>query len=121
VDHDDSVIGTLGYSVIAIMFGALLVIALKHGTWVESVLSLSFLRMFGKYSYGLYLYHFPMIVILGPLKEHFITRMHSYVLGASVHLVFNLIVNLLIAIASFHLIEQPIMRLKGRFSYAATE
>jgi peptidoglycan/LPS O-acetylase OafA/YrhL len=118
VDHDDLVIATIGYSIIASMYGALLLLALREGTWLAGLLSLPILRMFGKYSYGLYLYHFPLTVVLGPLKEHFVNWMHSYVIGATVHLAFNLFVNVVIAVASFHLIESPIMRLKERFSYA---
>jgi peptidoglycan/LPS O-acetylase OafA/YrhL len=117
VDHDDLVVATIGFSIIAVMYGALLVLALREGTWLAGLLSLSILRMFGKYSYGLYLYHFPLTVVLGPLKQHFVTWMHSYVIGATVHLGFNLVVNFLIAVASFHLIESPIMRLKERFRY----
>jgi peptidoglycan/LPS O-acetylase OafA/YrhL len=115
---EDLLIATVGYSIIAMMYGSLLLLALKKGTWLASFLSLPLLRVFGKYSYGLYLYHFPMTVILGPLKEHFVAWAHSYVIGSTIHLGFNLLVNFLIAVASFHFIEAPIMRLKERFSYA---
>jgi peptidoglycan/LPS O-acetylase OafA/YrhL len=117
VEHDDAFIATLGFSIIAIMYGALLVACLKANSWPAWLFSLSFLRMFGRYSYGLYLYHFPLTVVLGPLKEVFVTRVHSYVIGASLHLAFNLAINLLIAAASFHFFESPIMRLKDRFNY----
>jgi peptidoglycan/LPS O-acetylase OafA/YrhL len=117
VEHDDALIATLGFTFIAMMFGALLLLALREKSWTARFLSWPVLRMFGKYSYGLYLYHFPMTVILGPLKEFFVLRMHSYVLGATVHLTVNLVVNLLVAAASFHFFESPIMRLKDRFNY----
>ncbi len=79
--------------------------------------SLSVLRMFGKYSYGLYLVHFPLTVVFGPLKVYFVSLTHSYLIGSSIHLAFNLDVNLSIAVASFQLFESPIMRLKRRFRY----
>lgn len=59
-----------------------------------------------------------MMVLLGPLKAHFVAWLHWYVIGATVHLSFNLMVNILIAVVSFHLLKSPIMRLKERFSYA---
>ena len=117
VEHDDPAIATLGFSVLAIMYGALLLSSLRSHSWLEWVLSLPLLRMFGKYSYGLYLYHFPLTVVLSPLKEVFVARTNSYLVGTSLHLAFNISINLLVAAASFHFIESPILRLKGRFKY----
>jgi peptidoglycan/LPS O-acetylase OafA/YrhL len=117
----DVVMATLGFSIIAVMYGALLVLALRQESWLAHFLSWPVLRMFGRYSYGLYLYHFPLTVILGPMKQSFINLMHSYVLGATIHLTFNLVVNLLVAAASYHFFESPIMRLKDRFNYAPVD
>jgi peptidoglycan/LPS O-acetylase OafA/YrhL len=39
-------------------------------------------------------------------------------MGSAVFLIFCLLVNLLVAAASFHLVESPILRLKSRFNYA---
>jgi peptidoglycan/LPS O-acetylase OafA/YrhL len=118
VDHSDTAIGTIGFTLLAIMFGGLLVLVMNKGSWLAGLFSLPVLRMFGKYSYGFYLFHFPLWVALGPSKDFFVARMHSYFIGATFHVFFCLVVNLLVAVASFHLFESPIMRLKGRFSYA---
>lgn len=117
VEHDDPAVATLGFSIIAIMYGALLLSSLRSHSWLEWVFSLPLLRMFGKYSYGLYLYHFPLTVVLSPMKEFFVTRTHSYLVGTSLHLAFNIAINLGVAAASFHFIESPILRLKDRFKY----
>ena len=51
----------LGYSVIALTAGALLVMTLqKEGAWVR-MMSAGWLRAFGKYSYCLYLIHLPVM------------------------------------------------------------
>jgi len=51
----------IGYSVIALTAGALLVMTLqKDGLWVR-MMSAGWLRMFGKYSYCLYLIHLPVM------------------------------------------------------------
>ena len=118
VNHVDPVIATIGFSVIALAYGAMLLLALRPGSWVEWILSLRLLRIFGKYSYGMYLYDLPLTVVLGPRRELFIARTHSYAIGSIVFLVCCLVLNLLIAGASFHLLESPIMRLKSRFKYA---
>jgi peptidoglycan/LPS O-acetylase OafA/YrhL len=117
VDHEDPFIGTFGLSALAVAYGGLLVVSLRESSWQERLLSVGVLRAFGKYSYGLYLFHFPLTVVLGPMKGFFVGMMHSYVAGATLHLGVNLAVNMLVAIASFHLFESPIMRLKNRFSY----
>jgi len=118
VDHTDPAIATLGFSLIALAYGALLTLALRKGTWLERLLSLGVLRTFGKYSYAMYLFDFPLTVFLSPKREYFIAAIHSYAIGSGVFLVFCLLVNLLVAATSFHLVESPIMRLKTRFNYA---
>ena len=117
-DHIDPAIATIGFSFIALGYGALLTLALRQGTWLERVLSLGVLRIFGKYSYAMYLFDFPLTVFLSPKRDSFIAAAHSYAIGSGVFLVFCLLVNLLVAAASFHFVESPIMRLKTRFNYA---
>jgi peptidoglycan/LPS O-acetylase OafA/YrhL len=82
VNHSDPVIATIGFSVIALAYAAMLVLALRPGSWVEWFLSLKLLRIFGKYSYGMYLYDLPLTVLLSPRREFFIARTHSYAIGS---------------------------------------
>lgn len=118
VNHSDPVIATVGFSAIALAYGGVLLLALRRGSWAAWFMSLKVLRLFGKYSYGMYLYDLPLTVVLSPRREFFIARLHSYGIGSVVFLIFCVAVNLLVAAASFHLIESPIMRLKSRFKYA---
>ena len=118
VNHSDPVIATVGFSAIALAYGGVLLLALRRGSWAAWFMSLKVLRLFGKYSYGIYLYDLPLTVVLSPRREFFIARLHSYGIGSVVFLIFCVAVNLLVAAASFHLIESPIMRLKSRFKYA---
>jgi len=118
VNHSDPVIATVGFSVIALAYGGVLLLALRRGSWAARFMSSKVLRLFGKYSYGMYLYDLPLTVVLSPRREFFIARLHSYGIGSVVFLIFCVAVNLLVAAASFHLIESPIMRFKSRFNYA---
>jgi peptidoglycan/LPS O-acetylase OafA/YrhL len=108
--HADRVVDTIGFSLIVLAYGALLVLSLVP---LARIFSARILRIFGKYSYGMYLYHFP----LTSLFEHgkpFFTRLP---LGSLIYVAACLVANLAIAAMSFHLFEQPILRLKKRFDY----
>jgi peptidoglycan/LPS O-acetylase OafA/YrhL len=113
----DPGISMIGLSLFAALFGFLLIMALVEGSLTQRFLCLKGLRFFGRYSYGLYLYHFPLQGILQGLQSYFATATHSAFTGGLLFVLVSLLVNMLVAIASFHLIESPIMKLKKRFSY----
>jgi peptidoglycan/LPS O-acetylase OafA/YrhL len=109
-----------GYSLIALIGGAMLVSAINRpadSLWPR-MLSAGWLRAFGKYSYGLYLIHLPVMhlvreYVLDPL-EYETTRQWSAQLlfyGAAAAPAFAL------AWLSWRLFEGPILRLKERFPY----
>ncbi|HEV3048908.1 MAG TPA: acyltransferase, partial [Longimicrobium sp.] len=55
---------TVGYTALACFFGAVLVLALDGGRSIlPRLLSTPVLRFFGRYSYGLYVVHLPLIVL----------------------------------------------------------
>jgi peptidoglycan/LPS O-acetylase OafA/YrhL len=113
----DFVIATIGYSIIAVAYGGLLVLSLRKGGLLEYVLSSRALRVFGKYSYGLYLYHLPLAAVLHPMKDYFIAGTRSFLMGSAVYLISALALNLVVAGLSFHFFESPILRLKAHFQY----
>jgi peptidoglycan/LPS O-acetylase OafA/YrhL len=117
VDHADGLIGTAGFTFIAIAYGALLILAVREGSWLGWVFSLPLLRLFGKYSYGIYLFHFPLSEFLSPKRELFISITHSFAIGSITFIFACLVINLGVAALSFHFIESPIMGLKKRFEY----
>jgi peptidoglycan/LPS O-acetylase OafA/YrhL len=108
--HADRVVCTVGFSLIVLAYGALLVLSLGP---LARVFSARTLRIFGKYSYGMYLYHFP----LTSLFEHAKPRFTALPLGSLIYVAACLVANLAIAAVSFHIFEQPILRLKKRFDY----
>lgn len=108
--HADRLIYTLGFSVIAVGYGGLLLLSLGP---LSGFFSLRILRTFGKYSYGMYLYHFPLTSVFEHVKPVFA----RYPLGEITYVAACVAANLAIAALSFHLFEQPILRLKGRFQY----
>ena len=117
VDHADALIGTAGFTFIAIAYGALLILAIRPGSLLKRTFSLPLLRLFGKYSYGIYLFHFPLSEFLSPKREIFISVTHSFAVGSITFILACLIINLGVAAVSFHFIESPIIGLKKRFEY----
>ena len=71
------------------------------------------LRIFGKYSYGMYLYHFPLTAFFERWKPFF----SGHRLGSLLYVAACLAANLAIAALSFHAFEKPILNLKKRFEY----
>ena len=112
-----------GYSLIAVIGGAMLVSAINRpadSLWPR-MLSAGWLRAFGKYSYGLYLIHPPIMLgvreyVFNPLEYERLglAPWNAQVLfyGAATAPAFAL------AWLSWRLFEAPILRLKARFPYS---
>ena len=64
------------------------------------------LAYLGRRSYGLYLYHYPVVIVLA-------AEVHGRRIERSVLMV---IISLVLAIVSYRFIELPFLKLKGRFS-----
>lgn len=83
---------------------------LYGGQALRSMLTAKPLTYLGKISYGIYLYHFPVLLAFDLFPPG-----RSSPMGI-VGLVFA--ITLLIAAASYHLIERPILSMKSRFTSA---
>jgi peptidoglycan/LPS O-acetylase OafA/YrhL len=114
---------TLGYSVLAaccglLLYGALIV---KTGSAAAKLFESRFLRTFGKYSYGIYVVHVPMHLLLGhpllggivasPVQSVLISTCYTVVMSAAV---------LVAAMIVYHTIELPFLRLKRFFKPGET-
>jgi peptidoglycan/LPS O-acetylase OafA/YrhL len=78
---------------------AAIILAAVNATPVRALLSVTALRLLGKISYGVYLYHWPIFLWLSPRRT-----------GLSLWPLFGLRVSvtLVVAIASYHLLEWPV-------------
>ena len=77
----------------------------EHPTLVGRVLSWRPLVVIGMMSYGVYLWHFPVMVSIDQM----------YGLGSFPAAATSLLITAVLVTASYYLLEKPFLRLKGRF------
>ena len=110
---------TAGYSLLAIFFGAILLVAVAAPPrgLVGRLARLGVLRFFGKYSYGLYVYH-------GILSQHMLrlntedrlgALLGSHSRGIAAQAVLGVGISLLVAVLSYELFEKRFLSLKRLF------
>jgi peptidoglycan/LPS O-acetylase OafA/YrhL len=110
-DYADPLLQTVGYSLIAVLYASLLALIVTSASpGLNRVGEAAPLRVFGKYSYGIYLLHRPVIPI---------------VIGSTLpaQIAFTLVVvsgSLLVAALSWHLFEARLLRLKRNFPLGST-
>ncbi len=107
------------YAPLDIAFAALLAaIVTGASAGLQRVFTWKPLRALGGYSYGLYVFHFIVFMVLGNLLIHF-PRIRDAttndMLPAIGLLLANLVISLTLAVASFHLYEKRFLKLKKYF------
>ncbi|MBY0547045.1 MAG: acyltransferase [Candidatus Obscuribacterales bacterium] len=109
-------------TVSAALFGMMLLFALSTppSNLIQKVLGSSFLRTFGKYSYGLYVFH-PAVA--GPLESFCsVTTLqnlfHSDVVGSFVWMLGAILISFSLALLSWNFIETPFLKMKKHFDYS---
>jgi peptidoglycan/LPS O-acetylase OafA/YrhL len=116
----DILVQTAKHTLLAAMYGCLLVAAVgaTEGGLVARFFTNRFLRFFGKYSYGLYVYHG---LLGGVFLSWFPITQSDYVVpfvaSALARVAGATIISVTIAWVSWHLYENPFLRLKRYFSY----
>jgi peptidoglycan/LPS O-acetylase OafA/YrhL len=75
-------------------------------------------RFFGKYSYGLYVFHYSVQAMLSSPVRYFVDEhFHSKALGVIAGAAVVLAGSIAVAVLSYHFYEAPFLRLKRYFSY----
>lgn len=107
----------VGYPLLAIFFTCALLRTLQPRSALSRLGQTRLLRFFGKYSYGMYIFHrlfSPLMTkLLGPLQS----LTHSRSIGGVLFVISALAGTCIVSVLSFHLYEKPWLKLKSRFSY----
>jgi peptidoglycan/LPS O-acetylase OafA/YrhL len=104
---------TLGYTACAVAYGALLV--LVSASPLRTTAEAPLLRTFGRYGYGIYMVNPFVFVLLAPVFDIAYTFPRiggTFLLAQLWVFATGVTVSTLIAAASWHLYEQPMLRLK---------
>jgi peptidoglycan/LPS O-acetylase OafA/YrhL len=109
-------LATVGYSAIAAFCASVIYLAREGDALIAKLFDRSFLRFFGRYSYGLYLFHGIYFVYLRHLSGSLQGRVHSGLLAQLLIVGFGFAVSVALAVLSYHVFEFPFLKLKNRFT-----
>ena len=109
---------TLGFSFVGISSASLIAMMLRANSRTQRLFSNRVLRFFGKYSYGLYVYHYSIDASLSaPIRAYIDARFHNKGFGVFSGAVIVAILTIAVSLLSYHVYEIRFLRLKKYFSY----
>ena len=112
---------TIGFPLLAVLAASAVAIALdrqRHDGWYQRAMRSRVLRFFGKYSYGMYVFHLPVVVAFEGLGFTMAVIPRSAATDVPAAILFTitaLVATTALAFASWHLYEKQFLRLKTRF------
>jgi peptidoglycan/LPS O-acetylase OafA/YrhL len=110
---------TIGLTLLAIFFGALLValITLPETSPIVRFFNFSPLKILGKYSYAIYVFHLPLCFLVGKIfkPSDIIKIMGSELLGQGLFFLVVSATSFIAAVLSWHLFENQFLKLKRFF------
>jgi len=123
---EDPVVARVGYTFIAVGFAAFIAMAVRApaGARLRRLLSGAPLVFLGKYSYGLYVLHVPIILFLhdaGLQASQFPRLLGSSLPGVAVFSAAGGLLSLVCAVLIYHAWEAPFLRLKRYLPYRTTQ
>src|SRR5690606_1138888 len=111
--YDTAVMETFGFTSLAVAFGGMLLVSLSFRP-ANLIFSNPMLRWFGRYSYGLYVWHPIINMVL------FYTSLKTALgvdtpLESVLYLLLAFVATIAVALASYHLWEKTFLSYKSRF------
>lgn len=114
---------TVGYTLVAILFAVVVLhAAARQESWAGRVGRLRCLRFLGTYSYGIYVLHNPVRLVLhqaGLNPKTTVAAGDPQLAPVLLYLSLGVAGSVALAVASWHLFERPVLRLKRHFEYTS--
>jgi len=105
----------IGYTTFAILFALLLYeIIIGRTKLLNNFFSIKVLRFFGRISYGFYIFHWPVYILLSPLTERFLIKTFQINSNILISLILTLLA-LFVSCISFYFFEKRFLNLKRYF------
>ena len=114
---------SVGYTALGLTAACLVWIASRrssHPGWSGRILNFRPLRSFGTYSYGIYVLHYPIVILLQMANERLAAKF-PWAESSGGLLVLRIVLGFglsyIAALASWNSLEKHVLRLKERFAY----
>ena len=123
LDPQEWTMATLGLTLLALFFGGLLLMAVTPGGGIARFFEARWLGFLGKYSYGLYVWHFALMPVFSRwFGVEILARIfHHYWPGRLAYIGLATTASIAVAILSWHLFETHFLKLKRFFEYQAID
>jgi peptidoglycan/LPS O-acetylase OafA/YrhL len=113
---------TLGLSIVALASASLMATLLfrPEARWLAGFFRSSPMRFLGKYSYGIYVIHHPVIIMLGRSRlggAEWRQFGDTEIMGQLLAVTLGIGLSVGLALTSWYLLETPFLRLKSKFPY----
>jgi peptidoglycan/LPS O-acetylase OafA/YrhL len=103
------------FTLISLAATALIAMCQKPSSRMARVFRTPVLRFFGKYSYGLYVFHSVLPMFYVPLLKSLTQRLHPHAMGNVINSVTELGVAVGVSMLSYRYFEMPFLKLKRFF------
>lgn len=109
---------SFGYTVLAILFACIILFSLSEHRFnlLKTVFNNPIMIFFGKYSYGLYVYHIPAYMLLYPKLNSSLQVLTNFeIINSLIASTLIFIIVVIVSLLSYHFVEVKFLKLKKYF------
>ena len=116
-DYSFPYIALVGYTTFAMMFGLLVYEAVSRETRIINyIFGWSVLKFFGRISYGLYIFHWPVYIMIVAYPPAFIKGKYSDMMEKFSLSILATVIAIIISLLSYYFFERYFLKWKERYA-----